>query len=271
MFSLPFMRVIGPLFGVAAILAIGAYIHLTLKEAEYLNSGPATISISGVGEALAVPDIATFSFSVRAEAEDAPMAQEQSAEAVNKIVDYLTSEGIEEKDIKTEYYNLNPRYEYVQRAQTAVLCVAGSYCPPQPDVPGERVLRGYEVNQRVSVKVRDTDQAGILISGVGQNGATDVSSLQFTIDDEEAIKDEARAKAIEDAEEKAEKLADDLGVRLVRMVGYGEGGGYYPVAYARAESLDSATGVGGASSVTPALPVGENTVTINVNITYEVR
>ena len=259
MFSLPYMRTIVPIFAVVAIIALGAYVNLTVKQARYVYSGPVTISVVGKGEATAVPNIATFSFSVHAEDIDAATAQSKSATAMNAIIDYLKGANIEEKDIKTEYYNLNPRYEYPN-----IICADGVYCPP-----GERVLRGYEVDQSVSVKVRDTSKAGELISGVGERGATNVSGIQFTIDDEDNIKAEAREEAIADAQAKAEKLAGDLGVRIVRMTGFWEDQGAYPYGYGGAEMGVSTMAKDAA--VAPSIPVGENTVTAQVNISYEVR
>lgn len=243
------------------VIALGAYAHLTLQEARYINTGPTTISVTGEGEVMAVPDIGEFSFAVRAEGEDATAAQEASAEAINEILAYLKEAGVAEKDVKTQNYNLNPRYRYEERA-----CPPNSYCPP-----GERVIDGYEVSQSVTVKVRDTAAAGELISGVGDRGATNISSLRFTIDDEDALKAEAREKAIADAKEKARMLADDLDVRIVRMVGYWEDQGGYPEPYyARAEmAMDSAMGFGG--EVAPSIPTGENSTISRVNITYEVK
>lgn len=253
------MRILVPVFAGAAILALGAYINLTLKEARYLYSGPIIISVTGEGEAFAVPDIATFSFSVRAEAADASVAQSTSAERVNAIMDYLESEGVEENDINTEYYDLSPRYEY-----TAEPCPVGGFCPP-----GERVLRGYEVNQTISVKVRNTDNAGTLISGVGERGATDVSGLQFTIDDEDTLRAEAREQAIADAKAKAEKLAKDLDVKIVRMNSFWEDQGYYPHGYGVAESRESFMTFD--TAVAPSVPIGEESISVSVNISYEVR
>ena len=246
---------------IMASIALGAYAYTTIREAKYLHGGPATISVNGKGEVVARPDIATFSFSVIAEADDAGSAQEKSATSVNSIIDYLKKQGIEDKDIKTLYYNLNPRYEYLES-----ICNINGYCPP-----GERVLKGYEVNQTIEVKVRTVDNAGSLISGVGTLGATNVSSLQFTIDDEEVLIAQAREKAIKDAREQAEKLASDLGVHIVRIVGFGDSsggrGGAYPM-YTQAESFGASDTK---AATPPAVPSGENTFTSNVNITYEIR
>ncbi len=242
---------------IGVLAALSAYTYLTFKQANVGPTVQSTISVTGEGEIFARPDIGSFSFSVEAEGEDPMTAQNMSATAINTIESYLKEAGVEERDIKTEGYYLNPRYRY-----EGVICRDG-YCPPN-----NAVVDGYTVSQTISVKVRNLDQAGDLISGVGSRGATNISGLQFTIDDESSLKAEARTAAIEDAKAKADKLAEDLGVRLVRMMGYweNEGGGvpYYGMGgMERALSSDMA--------VTPAMPTGESRIYSQVNITYEIR
>ena len=250
------MRVLTPLFALAAIVALFAYTHFTLRQAEYVMTGPTVISVTGEGEAVAVPDVATFSFGVLAEGEDAVEAQDQSAESMNAILEYLEDEGIAEEDIKTSYYNLNPKYEWV--SENTMIAPGG-----------RQVLVGYQVNQTVTVKVRNTDQAGALISGVGDRGATNVSSLQFTTEDDEVLRTEARAAAIKNAQEKADQLADDLDVRIVRMTGFWEEQNYGLGGVARSYAADSMMVM--EEKAVPNIPVGENTTTVRVNISYEVR
>lgn len=243
---------------IGVIAALASYSYYTLKQSEGVYTGAAVITVKGSGEVLARPDIGVFSFSVLAEGVDAVEAQTKSAQSVNAILSYLEGAGVKEKDIKTENYYLNPKYRYEER-----VCLTNSYCPP-----GNPIIDGYEVSQTVTVKVRDLENAGELISGVGKNGATNISSLQFTIDDETVLKAQARSKAIVDAQEKAHALAKDLGVKIVRMAGFAEEqGGVYPM-------MESAYGGDQAvlsKAVAPALPVGENTITTNVSITYEIK
>lgn len=243
---------------ILAALALLSYANLTLKESKFINTSPSTISVNGTGEAVAVPDIATFSFSVLAEAKDAADAQDRSAESINSIIAFLKENGVEKKDIKTLSYNLSPKYEYIR-----TICSDG-FCPP-----GRQNLIGYMVSQTIEIKVRDTGQAGDIISGVGGLGATNVSSLRFIVDDDEKVKDEARSKAIADAKEKAKTLADDLRVRLVRLTDFYENqpGPYYgydgEVAISFAES--------GVVRAVPDIPVGENKIVSNVTLVYEIR
>ena len=259
-FSDPFNRVLSTLVLVGIVVALGAYTYFTLTQANQWNTGPTTISVTGTGEVIARPDIAQFSFSVHGEGADAAAAQEKSGTAINAIMEYLKGAGIEEKDIKTEGYNLYPKYTYTEKP-----CIFGQYCPP-----GEQVPDGFEVNQTMTVKVRAIDTAGALLSGVGERGATDVSGLGFTIDDDVALVTEARMIAIADAQAQAEVLADSLDVTLVKMVGYYEvvPGESYPMPYA-APMMDSIAG--SKSFEAPAVPTGENTTVTKVTLTYEVK
>ncbi len=260
MFQDLYVRRVAMLVGVAAIVALSAYTYSAIVGARYMTDMPVSISVTGNGEVVAIPDIATFSFTVAAKETTATAAQTKSTEVLNKILGYLKEKGVEEKDIKTEYYNLSPRYEYGDTR-----CTEWG-CPPQT----EPTIIGYEVSQSVTVKVRKTDDAGMLISGVGEFGAQNVSSVSFTIDDDEKLKAEAKSKAIADAKTKAEKLAQDLGVRIVRMSGYWENEDSYPYygyGMGGGEMMEASYDM---KSSAP-LPMGENTITAQVNVTYEVK
>jgi hypothetical protein len=258
-FGKGYVQVLMTLVLIGIIAALSAYAYYTIKQSEGVYTGAASITVQGIGEAVAVPDIGTFSFSVLAEGATAEEAQTKSADSVNKIIAYLTGAGVEEKDIKTENYFLNPKYRY-----DTEVCAFDSYCPPS-----NPVIDGYEVSQMVTVTVRNLDTSGELISGAGTNGATNISSLQFEIDDETAIKAEARSNAIADAKVKAEALSKELGVEIVKMTGFWEDeGGAYPV-------MDAYRAMGGEEAsfktVTPEMPTGENTYSSSVSITYEVK
>jgi len=232
-----------------------------LKSYRYIGTGMSatnTISVSGDGEVFAVPDTATFTLSVEEKAKEVKPAQDAATKKTNDIIAYLKEQGIEEKDIKTTDYSVSPQYEYSQ-----AVCREG-YCPP-----GKQTLVGFQVSQTLSIKVRETEKAGELLSGVGSRGVSYVSGLTFTIDDEDQLRNDARDMAIDEAREKAEALADSLGVDIVRIVGFSESGNY-PVPYAFGRGMELAADAA-VKAPTPELPVGENKITSNVQITYEIR
>lgn len=240
---------------VAGTVALGANAYKTLTNEEPWE-GPVTISVSGTSEVVAIPDVAQFSFSVRAEGETATIAQEASAKSINAIMTFLADNGVEEKDIKTQGYNLFPKYRYEQRPCTV------NYCPPR-----ESIQEGFEVSQTITVKVRDTENAGALLSGVGEAGATDISGLNFSIDDTDALKQQARSEAIAQAKEQAQMLADALGVKLGRMMSYYEEDPATPYYYGMGGDMM----VKSESAAAPDIPVGESTVKSKVNLVYELK
>jgi uncharacterized protein len=251
-------QVLGSLVLVLALLALASYALLNFRVVTSSYPMPTSISVTGEGEVMVVPNVGQFSFSVMADGTTAAEAQERSGTKINDIIAYLKEQGVEEKDIKTSGYYLNPRYRYEEPT-----CVFGSYCPP-----GEQIQDGFDVSQTVEVKVRDTAKAGALVAGVGEKGATNISGLNFIVDDTSTAKTEARSLAVADAKAKAEKLAEDLGLKLVRITSYYETEGYYPEPYyAKTEmAADMGGGFGGAE-----MPVGESVTNVQVNISYEVR
>ncbi len=256
---------------VVAVVLLAAFLAAqtlnAIRQNSYIGRGvyPSNvISVSGTGEVLAVPDVASFSFSVVEEGKTVKEGQDKATKKINAIIDAVKALGVEEKDIKTTNYSSYPKYDYSYPS----VCANG-YCPP-----GKQVLTGYEVNQSITVKVRKTDTAGDVLTKVGDLGASNISGLDFVIDDLDAVKDQAREKAVADAKAKAKVLAKTLGVSLDKVVNFYESGdGGYPIMY-RAEAMDSKVMMGGAvapQAATPSIPSGENKVVSNVTITYEIQ
>jgi len=232
-----------------------------LKSYRYIGSGVTatnTINVSGDGEVFAVPDTATFSVTIQEEAKEVQAAQDVASKKGNDIIAYLKSKGVDVKDIQTTDYNVYPQYDYVNG-----ICTNGGYCQP-----GKQTLRGFQVSQTLTVKVRDTQKAGALLSGVGSLGASSVSGLSFTIADEDALQAEARDKAIAKAKDKADALAKSLNVSIVRVVGFSENSNSPMPYYAKGMAVAA---MDSRESVAPELPTGQNKITSNVNITYEIR
>lgn len=258
------------LAGLGLIMIAGALYLLALfagelKEYKYIglpDAQQATISVSGDGEAYGAPDIAVVSFSVVAEAKTVAAAQKDATEKMAAILAFLKKSGIAEKDIKTTSYNFYPKYEWQTKGMS--VCY-DTYCPPQ----GKQVLIGYEVTQSVDIKIRKIDDAGMIVGGLGENGATNMSDLTLKVEEEDGLKAEARAEAIAKAKAKADVLAQSLGVKLVRIVAYNEGGDYPPI-YNFARTM-AADGMGGAEKAAPDIPTGENKFVSNVTIVYEIQ
>ena len=232
----------------------------SLKDLRDVSPSYNTISVSGEGEVFAVPDVASFSFTVSADAKTVTEAQKQVTDKVDGILEAVKKLGIEEKDIKTTDYSVYPKYVYVPIACTA------TYCPPL-----RQTQDGYTANHSITIKVRDTERAGEVLGAAGSAGATNLSGISFTIDDPDALAAEARALAISDAREKAELLSDELDVKLVRVVSFADSIDGGPMPYYARETLGMGGGDTAVAQKAPTLPTGENKVKIVVNVTYEIR
>ena len=248
-----------------------------LKEYSYIGRGTYAsnvVTVSGKGEVTVIPDVGSFYFSVVEEAKTVKEAQDNASKKSNDIISAVKAMGVEEKDIKTTGYNVYPKYDYSRTVCPQVQAVdsyggtSGSVGISYPCYNGKEVLTGYEVSQTITIKVRKTADAGAILTKVGSLGASNISGLDFIVDDQDAALAEARDKAISDAKAKAKILSKSLGIRLSKIVNFYESGNgpiYYGMGSADMKTLSSEP------SVAPQIPTGENKIISNVTITYEVE
>ena len=241
--------------GALAILALFLLAE-TFSIAQTLASpttAPAdTIVVTGTGQVALAPDIAYVTFSVQNAAADVASAQAATTKQANAALAYIKKQGIADKDVTTLSYNISPRY-------AQAVCSAGTFCPQT------ETITGYQVAETVQVTVRDLAQVSPLLQGLGQQNVQNISGPSFSLANPSEGQDAARAKAIADAKQEAQTRAAQLGVRLGRIVSFNENGATpYPVFGMARNSM--------AASATPApeVPVGENTYTANVSITYAI-
>lgn len=249
------------LIGALGILALFLLAQTIATATQFGRAGvPATdtITVQGEGQATVAPDVARVSFTVEHTATTVADAQVETTRQANAAIEYVKEQGIAEKDVKTMYYNISPQYSY-----PAPCPVGASFCPPyNPKVTG------YQVSETIQVTVRDLKEVGALIGGLGKLGVQNLNGPAFGLDDSSAGYNAARADAIEKAKQQANVLADQLGVRLGKIVNFSESSGRYPYPM-------MAYGLGGGEDTkaapTPNLPAGENTYSASVSITYEIR
>lgn len=239
------------LVAVAAIMASYQY-----KISVGMTYPTKTFSVDGSGDVDTTPDLATFSATVISEGgKNVAEVQTMNSEKMNKVNGFLKDQGVDKKDMKTTQYNLSPRYSYAP-------CTAGS-CPAP-------TITGYSLTQTLSIKVRESDKIGDLLSGVVENGANNVSEVRFVVDDDRSTKDTARGEAIADAKKKAAATAKAAGFRLGKLVSLYENSNPMPLS-------DGMGGYGGAmelSSVKAAPPTvepGTQNTKVQVTLTYEIK
>ncbi len=240
---------------------VGVLTFNKIKESKYIGQTAElknTFTISDTGDVYSKPDLAITTLSVVSEKKTVADAMSDNTDKMNAIIKSVKDNGVEDKDIKTVSFYISPVYEY----QSAAAC---SYYPC-PD--GKRVLTGYQVTQSLQVKIRDLGKVGEIIQGATDNGANQVGDLQFTIENEDGLKSQAREEAINKVKAKAAVLAGQLGVKIIRIVSYSEGGGY---SYLDSVYSAKSVAMGGGESATPQIQTGENKTEVTVSITYEFR
>jgi hypothetical protein len=122
---------------------------------------------------------------------------------MTSVVAAIRKLGIEEKDIATSAVSLNPVWDY-----------SNSGAAPR--------IRGYQLNNIVTVTVRDLDVLGDVLDDGVVAGATSVEGITFDVADRTAAEAKAREAAVADAKAKAETLASGVGVRVTGVASMSE-------------------------------------------------
>ncbi|MBX4201254.1 SIMPL domain-containing protein [Candidatus Parcubacteria bacterium] len=253
------------------MVAVAAMVLFFLGQLVYQFSSlpgntPHEIQVSGQGRAFGKPDVATVSFGVTTQALKSQDAVNKNNEAMNKIITAIKASGVEDKDIQTIAYNLSPQYDYPRILTPSKPNSAGTVSSPTY-VQGGRVFSGYSLNQQVMVKIRSFDKISEVLDKATSNGATDVSDLQFKIDDPEKVQAEARAMAIEDAQAKLKDITHQSGLRAGKLVNISEGYNNYPMpSYAPGAEFSK-----DAANVAPTIASGQQEVNSTVTLTYQVK
>src|SRR3989344_2307648 len=170
--------------------------------------------VSAEGKAVVSPDIANLSFSVVSEGKDPAVLQEDNNTKMRVALDHVKAQGVDEKDIKTAQYDLQPRYEYDEKTRRSF-------------------ISGYVLTQTVFVKVRQIEKAAPILGGLPERGINQIGRVSFDTDDPDKYLSAARNEAFGKARAKAEEMARAKGLKLGRVVNISESGGPrpYPVVY----------------------------------------
>jgi uncharacterized protein YggE len=196
-------------------------------------SGQATVSVK--------PDQAKLSVGVVTQAATAQAAAAQNATQVAAVLAQLGNILGPAADIKTIGYSLNPTYRYPQGA------------PPE--------LTGYTASNTVEVTMTDLSLIGRTIDAASQAGANSVQGLQFSVQDEEPVRQQALGLATKQAKAHAQAIASGIGASLGAVVLAQEGGGV---------SVRTLTNAAPTAAATPT-PIETGLVQIQATVSIQVE
>jgi uncharacterized protein YggE len=206
------------------------------------------ISVLGEGIVLAQPTTARITLGTDVFLPSLAAAEAEASRRMDAVVQKLKAAGIPDTDIRTVSFSINPQYD--------------SRDPNQPS------LRGYRVQNMVEVRTSDVAGLGQLIDDVVSAGATRVIGVAFESSNMQALKDQARDQAMQNARAKADQLARDAGVSLGRptLVEESDAGGVTPV---RAQPAAGPADL--AAAPAPPIQPGELQVRTTVRVVWAIQ
>jgi len=166
----------------------------TVMNASADTSSARQITIVGVGEVSATPDVAHISVGVQTDAKTAAEALEKNTKLMRKVFETIKTLNIPEQDIKTTQFAISPRWDR-RNNQTPTIA-------------------GYSASNSVLLKLRKMDSLGQVYDMLVKSGANQMGNINFGIEDTNDLLDEARIKAVKDAKRKAKLYAEAAGVTL---------------------------------------------------------
>ena len=184
------------------VLFIALILTLTAAASAMAES---TITVNGTGEIRISADTAVISLGVNARDKDVLKAQQKVNESIAAIRTALIGQGVKEENINTEFINIYAAYDY------------------QND---EEMLSAYNASSTLAIKVTDMESVGTLIDSAFEAGANTLNGISFSASDTEEAENEAMRIAVEDAQKKADVLAQASGLKITGIQTINEGGVY---------------------------------------------
>jgi uncharacterized protein len=204
---------------------------------------PRQVTVVGAGEVQGTPDTLTVNASMEFVAPDVSGALNQSSDRQKAVIDALVGSGIDRKDISTTQVSLQPQF-------------AGG---------DSTTIIGYRASNSIDVKVRKLDTASQALALIASTGgdATRINSVNFSIEDDSQLVKDARARAFNDAKDRANQYAQLSGLDLGKVMSITESGGATPppppMPYSR----------GGAEMAAVPVEPGQQTVGFSVTVIFE--
>ena len=196
---------------IAAGLAVTTLAACDSHNSSPPGANPRQVTVFGSGKVQGVPDTLTADVAIEFTAADATAAMNQTNERQQAVVNALAGAGLDRKDIRTTGVTLQPQYS-------------------TPEQPGVTPIAAYRADNSIEVRIHPPDAASRLLSVIVSTGgdATRISSVSYSIADDSQLVKDARARAFQDAKDRAEQYAQLSGLRLGRVLSISEASGATP-------------------------------------------
>src|ERR1700755_1663892 len=169
-----------------------------------VGDNPRQVTVVGSGHVQGVPDTLTADVGIEFTARDVTAAMDQTNGRQQAVIDALANAGVDRKDISTTDVSLQPQYDS-----------AGG------------TITGYRAVNSIRVKIHPAGTASRLLAViVGTGGdATRINSVSYSIADDSLLVKDARARAFQDAKDRAQQYAQLSGLQLLNVISISEASG----------------------------------------------
>ena len=232
---------------IAATLLFALFAQAASAQTPPAQERIPTLTLSGEGTAEAPPELATVQVGVAVTAKIAKDALAENSKLLAAALNAAKESGIEARDMQTSGLALRPD---IVRAEKW---------------PHREVI-GYQVNNVVTLRVRDISKLGGLLDRLVVLGINDIRSISFSVANPAPLIEQARAAAIKNLMDKAQKYADAANLKIVRVLTLNEGSVEVP------GRMPGTFQARVASAPRPDVPVeaGELTYRAQVSATFEI-
>jgi uncharacterized protein YggE len=163
------------------------------------------VTVTGEASVSVAPDTAVIRIGVTTLGKNAREASEINAKQMTAVLAAIEQSGIPDRDVQTSLLSVQPKYD--------------------PNKGGTARLTGFQLTNRVTVKIRDVDALPTILDRAIGAGANEMSGIEFVVSEQSKMLDQARSEAIADARRKAELYAQAAGAKIGAVVSISEEGG----------------------------------------------
>ena len=238
------------------------------------------INVSGSAEIKVVPDEVDLKVGVETRDASLEAARRQNDERISKALHFLKKNGVKDEDVKTDYIAIEPVYD----DHPGISLETGL---PLRDYDKTKLVEPayYQVRKSIGIKLINVANFDQVLAGLITNGVNHVLRVEFGTSELRKYKDQARAKAVQAAKEKAQAMASALGVKVGKPSNitvndwsgwtgwsppgswaYGGGGGFG----GGAQNVSQSAG-GGSGDTGPTVAVGQISISANVSVTFRIE
>jgi len=226
-----------------SILILFAAISTFALQAQQMPSTP-MVMVTGEGSVMVTPDQVTIKSRIEHTGDDAQLVKKQNDEVVDKVIKYIKSEGVKEKNIQTDYVNLNKNYNYDSKTYS------------------------YVANQAISIKLDDLKNYEKIMSGLLKAGLNRIDGVQFKSSEMEKYEAKARKLAVLDAKTKAGEYVNPIGQTIGKAISISEiETNNFPPMYRASEMMKASADGAQQETIAP----GELEVTAKVNVGFQLN